>query len=124
MEPTAKPVISLNGDHKELKGSTGMFRITEWAERRVLAKRKRRGLGDLKQRKKNPVRQMVANAVSLSIANFAVAPLERSRILMQTAPMSTYQAELPRSSRSMVPYIVKTQGVAALWRGTMPHIYG
>ena len=101
----------------------GMIRFTEWAQRRVEAKRKRKGLGECKPRKNNAMKQIVANGMCLSLANLVVAPLERCRILLQTSPMSTYKHELPVTTRGMVPYIMKTQGVDALWRGIMPHVY-
>ena len=100
-----------------------MVRFTEWAAEKVSAKRKRRGLGELKPRKKNAMRQIVTNGFVLSVASLAVAPLERCRIMLQTAPMSTYQHELPGTTRGLIPYIMKTQGQQALWRGVMPHVY-
>ena len=112
--PTAK---------KSAPEGIGMVRFTEWAENRVIAKRKRKGLGELKPRKKNAMRQIVANSVTLGVANVLVAPLERCRIMLQTAPMSIYQRELPTSTRALFPYIIKTQGMEALWRGATPHIY-
>lgn len=89
-----------------MPGTAGMFRITEWCARNVEAKRKRKGLGELKPRKKNPMRQILVNSFTLTIANFAIAPLERCRILLQTAPMSTYKYELKGSTRAIIPNII------------------
>ena len=30
---------------------------------------------------------------------------------------------MPGSTRSMIPLIINEQGMSALWRGTMPHVY-
>ena len=57
------------------------------------------------------------------MANTLVAPLNRSRILLQTSAMSTYSHELPNTTRAMLPKIMQTQGSSALFRGAMPHIY-
>ena len=79
-----------------------MFRLTEWCSDRVNAKRKRRGLGELKPRKKNAMRQIFANGVCLSMASALVAPLERARIVLQTAPMSNYRQEMPSTARGLL----------------------
>lgn len=101
----------------------GMVRFTEWAAEKVEAKRKRRGLGELKPRKKNAMRSIFSNSITLTLANVAIAPLQRCRIILQTAPMSMYRQELPMTTREMIPHIQKTQGTQALWRGIMPHVY-
>lgn len=112
-----------NSVTKKSNPTFGMVRFTEWAAERVAAKRKRRGLGEIKPRKKHAFKQILTNGFCLSVASLLVAPLERSRILLQTAPMSTYSHELPGNTRGMLRYIIDKQGVNALWRGTMPHIY-
>lgn len=108
---------------KKMSNTFGMFRVTEWAADRVAAKRKRRGLGEIRPRKKHAFKQIFVNGTCLSIANMLVGPLERCRIILQTAPMSTYQHELPKTTRGLIPYIMETQGNQALWRGTMAHVY-
>jgi len=47
-EPVEKP-----SKRSSDPSTMGMVRFTEWAEKRVVAKRKRRGLGELKPRKKH-----------------------------------------------------------------------
>lgn len=84
---------------------SGMFRLTEWCSDRVNAKRKRRGLGELKPRKKNAMRQIFANGICLSMASALVAPLERARIVLQTAPMSNYRQEMPSTARGLLQHI-------------------
>ena len=78
----------------------------------------------MKPRKKNPIKQIFANSICLSTASVLVAPLERSRILLQTAPLSNFRQDLPVNTRGMLPYIAQSQGYQALWRGVMPQIYG
>lgn len=103
-EPVEKPSSKSNAN------ALGMVRFTEWAKDRVQAKRKRRGLGEVKPRKNNAWKQLAVNGSALTVAHVLVAPLERCRILLQTAPMSTYQHELPKTTRSLVPKIMETQG--------------
>lgn len=62
--------------------STGFFMITELAERRVEAKRKRKGLGELKPRPNAWYKQLVEGFVLFGVANTVVAPLERCRIIL------------------------------------------
>lgn len=81
METSDKPVTKASERKVNIQAG-GMFRMTEWAARRVEAKRKRRGLGELKPRKKNPIKQILVNSCTLAIANLAIGPLERCRILL------------------------------------------
>lgn len=56
--------------------------ITELAERRVEAKRKRKGLGELKPRPNAWYKQLVEGCVMFAAANSVVAPIERCRIIL------------------------------------------
>ena len=71
-----------SSESKKNSHAIGMVRFTEWAAERVSAKRKRRGLGEIKPRKNNAIKQIVSNGLCLTIANVAIAPLERCRILL------------------------------------------
>ena len=52
------------------------------AEKRIVDKRKRKGLGTLKKREKNPYGQLFVNGTSLAMVKTITAPLERCRILL------------------------------------------
>ena len=110
VESAEKSPVEKASERRDSNVSGGVFRITEWAARRVDAKRKRRGLGEVKPRKKNPIKQIFANSICLSTASVLVAPLERSRILLQTAPLSNFRQDLPVNTRGMLPYIAQSQG--------------
>ena len=55
--------------------------LTRWAEDKVEKKRKKKGLGDLQPRKKRVFSQLFVHGGSMAAATFAIAPLERARII-------------------------------------------
>jgi hypothetical protein len=66
--------------------------ISSIAHKRVQDKRKRKGLGDTKPREKNVYGQLLVYGSSAFVTKTLAAPLERTRILMQTLYMQNLKA--------------------------------
>ena len=58
--------------------------LSRWAENKVQAKRKKKGLSELKPRQKPVFQQLFVHGGSMTFATLAMAPLERVRIIHQT----------------------------------------
>ena len=58
-----------------------VFNISSYARQKVLAKRKKKGLGELKPRENNPYSMFIKNTFAICAAKTLLAPLERIRIL-------------------------------------------
>lgn len=74
-------------DDMESRYMGGFFNITQTCRRKLNAKRKRKGLGELKPREKNVFSQAFVYGTSLALVKTLGAPLERTRIIMQTKEM-------------------------------------
>jgi stalled ribosome alternative rescue factor ArfA len=55
--------------------------LTNWFRKRVEAKRKRKGLGELKPREKNPFTNILKSSTAILTAKALFTPLDRVRIL-------------------------------------------
>ena len=60
----------------------GFFNLTTMARKKVEAKRKRKGLGEVRPRNVSVYSTFSAYAIAMISAKTAVAPLERVKILM------------------------------------------
>ena len=59
----------------------GFLNIGTISKKRVEAKRKRKGLGELKKRQKSFYHQLFYTSTSMMTAHTLIAPLERARII-------------------------------------------
>eukprot|EP00347_Sterkiella_histriomuscorum_P022625 403337776 len=105
--------------------TSGFFNISSMAQSRILDKRKRKGLGPIKPREKNVFGQIILYGTSLGLSKTIGAPLERTRILMQTMHMQNLKAtEKPSANAgAIISKITSEQGIVQLWRGNMANIY-
>ena len=104
-------------ERKNDKSSVYQFRITDWAQSKVDQKRKRKGYGELRPRKNHPIKQFMVNSTTATLGLLSIAPLERVRIIQQSAYALKPEHSVPTGSMPLVQYLVKNQGVGSLWRG-------
>jgi hypothetical protein len=84
---------------EERYAQSGFFNISSTAQKKIQDKRKRKGLGELKQREKNVYGQLFVYGATLSAVKTIGAPLERTRLIMQTKHMQNMKAsERPTGS--------------------------
>ena len=100
------PYSQLDGADKSTQ--MGMFNIANYAQSKVIAKRKRKGLGQLHKRDKSAMDLILANGIALGLAHTAIAPLERARIIQQTRHMANLPAsvEMPKGCGATIGRIV------------------
>lgn len=67
---------------EERYAQSGFFNVSSMAQKRILDKRRRKGLGDLKPREKPVFGQIFVYGLSLGVVKTIGAPLERMRILL------------------------------------------
>ena len=80
--------------------------MTKWAEERVERKRKKKGLGDLQSRQKRVSSQLFVHGGCMTAASFAIAPLERARLIHQTKHLNMARVEFPSTSVQLIPQII------------------
>ena len=79
----------------------GIFNISSHAIKRIEAKRKRKGYGELTPRKKNIYPNFYVYATSLTLAKTLICPLERIRTIRQTNHMINVKPEFKNLPNSM-----------------------
>ncbi len=72
---------------EERYAQSGFFNISSMAQKKIADKRKRKGLGELKPREKSAYGQIIVYGLTLGAVKTIGAPLERTRIIMQTRHM-------------------------------------
>jgi hypothetical protein len=86
-KPASPAPIDQRDTWEERYAQSGFFNISSMAKKKIEDKRKRKGLGELKQREKNVYGQLVVYGLTLGAVKTLGAPLERTRIIMQTKHM-------------------------------------
>jgi len=114
-------------NEKKYGSQTGYagFTITNYGYKKVVAKRKRKGIAEPTPRHYNVFCQWFANTLSFVGAATLVSPLERGRILAQTKHIARpeYTVNISDSSVKNIGNIIKVQGIDGLWRGNNALIY-
>jgi hypothetical protein len=102
MAATKSPAVSPIEERdswEERYAQSGFFNISSMAQKRIMDKRRRKGLGEIRPREKSVYGQLYMYTVTLSAVKTIGAPLERMRIILQTRHMQNVKTtERPGAS--------------------------